>query len=55
MLTINEILIVQQLAIFVSLDEKNISLIAEELGCSVDSLQITINKFKECEINVKKN
>lgn len=54
MLTINEALVLQQLAIFADTHNVNKSEIARKTDITTKTVRSIINKFKECEINVRK-
>jgi Mn-dependent DtxR family transcriptional regulator len=54
MLKTNEVLLIQQLAIFADTNNVNKSDIARKTGVSPRTVRNIINKFKECKINVKK-
>jgi len=54
MLTVNEVLVVQQLANFADINNVNKSQIARDIGCSQRTVRNIIKKLKECKINVTK-
>ena len=54
MLTINETLVLQQIAIFADNNSVNKSEIARRVGATPKTVRNIINKFKECKINVRK-
>jgi len=54
MLTINEVLVLQQIAIFADTNNVNKSEIARKIDTTPKTVRSILKKFKECKINVKK-
>lgn len=54
MLTINEALVIQQLAIFADINDINKSEISRKIKTTPKTVRTIINKLKHCEINLKK-
>lgn len=54
MLSISELLVLQELAIFADTHGINKSEVSRNIDVSRQTVHIIINKFKELEINVKK-
>ena len=54
-LTINEALLIQQLAIFADTHGINKSEIARNIDTTPKTVRSILNKFKECKINVRKS
>lgn len=54
MLTINEVLVIQQVAIFADANGINKSEIARKIDTTPKTVRSILNKLKECEINVRK-
>ena len=54
MLTINDVLVIQQIAIFADMNNINKSEIARKIDATPKTVRSIINKFKECKINVKR-